>query len=175
METSSDCEVGYDLEKEEEQRPPGPIPAGHYIACVTQVEKKRNSKDTGNFVNLQWEILEGDQKGRKVMEWNINVDHESETCQRIGRGRIKNIAKAAGIERLVLYSDLINKPVRLLVGQEATEDSDYPVRNTAKHCTNLDKRNTRDKTGVTNQITERVRAPVEAKKELSDDEDDISF
>lgn len=186
-------EVGYDLSQEEEGRAPGPVPGGHYLSCVSEISKHRNSNDTGNYVNIVWEILEsGPQQGRKIFEWNVNVDHPSEMCQKIGRGRMKTIGLACGILTPRNYQEFVGQPLRLKVGVEKNtrQNADlYPEVNVALHCTpvqkgaakgkSFDGSSLRDKIGAkggdAGVPTARISAGGPAPTPQTLDDDDIPF
>ena len=168
-------DLGYDLENEKANTPPGPVPSGHYTSCIAEIKKKRNSSDTGNLVNIVWEILEGEFAGRKIYEWNINVDHTSTKCQQIGRGRIKTIGLACGIVSPQSYQEFVGVPVRLKIDVEPNErdtTGQYPYQNVAKHCTPLEKGSSEGRTFDGSSLRDKIGASDEPEKMADDVESD---
>ncbi|MFU8817400.1 MAG: DUF669 domain-containing protein, partial [Pseudomonadales bacterium] len=43
-----------------------PIPAGDYVAFIEESEIKPTQAGTGFYLQLVWQVLDGEQKGRKI-------------------------------------------------------------------------------------------------------------
>jgi len=74
-----------------------PIPAGQYLAMIRSSEEKTSTK--GNkFLSLEFEVLDGQYKGRKI--WvNLNLDHPNPETVKFARAELAAICKAVGVLR----------------------------------------------------------------------------
>ena len=55
---------GFDANQVEPSSNFEPIPAGKYLAAITESEMKATKAGTGNYLSLTFQILEGPLKGR---------------------------------------------------------------------------------------------------------------
>ena len=106
-----------------------PLPAGSYVARVDEIEEKSTKSGDGQYLQITWEILDGEFAGRKIWD-RLNVVNPNETAQRIGRERLIQLAAAAGIATLTDTNDLYRRVVtlRLIV----KSDANYGDRNDVK-------------------------------------------
>ena len=113
-----------------------PVPEGSYLAEIVDQDEKENSKKSGRFVHVKWEIAEGEHLGRWVPEW-INYIHESEVTQRIGEQQLKKLCDAIGIDGLADTDELQGKRAIITVGTDKKDSSRNvvfayePVQNSA--------------------------------------------
>lgn len=73
-----------------------PIPAGKYIAAITGSEMKPTKNCTGHYLELSFDILDGQYKGRKVWA-RLNLDNPNPTTVEIARGQLSAICRAVGV------------------------------------------------------------------------------
>ena len=63
------------------------IPAGKYQAVITDSEEKRNKAGTGTYLQLEFEVIEGDYKNRKL--WTrLNLNNPNAEAVRIARATL---------------------------------------------------------------------------------------
>jgi len=74
----------------------GPIPAGEYLAHITDSDVKPTKAGTGNYAELVYEITQGECKGRKV--WlRLNLDNPNAKAVEIAQRQLSAICHAVGI------------------------------------------------------------------------------
>src|SRR5687768_10917949 len=73
-----------------------PVPAGKYLAVITASEAKPTRSGKGSFLELTFEILEGDYKGRKLWA-RLNLENPSEMAVKIARAELSAICHATGV------------------------------------------------------------------------------
>ena len=91
-----------------------PIKAGTYEAVITATEIKANRANTGKGLNLTFEIISDNDKGRKVWAW-INFQHQKQEAQRIGQEELARVCKAVGVSQLTDSEQLHNIPLIITV------------------------------------------------------------
>lgn len=104
------------------------IPTGTYEAVISNSESRPMKSGNGMGFNLEFEIISGECKGRKVFAW-ITFEHRtSPDAQRIGREQLSAICRAVGVTQLNDTAQLHNLPLLIVV---ALDKSD-PTRNIIK-------------------------------------------
>lgn len=104
------------------------IPTGTYEAVISNSESRPMKSGNGMGFNLEFEIISGECKGRKVFAW-ITFEHRtSPDAQRIGREQLSAICRAVGVTQLNDTAQLHNLPLHIVV---ALDKSD-PTRNIIK-------------------------------------------
>lgn len=91
-----------------------PIPPGKYAAMIVESDLKPNKAGTGHFLELVWEIIDGEYEGRKV--WSrLNLDNPTEKAVEIARSELSSICHA--LDKLVIAdsSELHDKPCYISV------------------------------------------------------------
>lgn len=90
-----------------------PIPAGEYLAVITEDEMK-DSKSGGQYLKLTFEIIEGDYKGRKL--WvNLNLVNSNPKAVEIARADLSAICRAVNVMQLQDTVQLYNLPLVISV------------------------------------------------------------
>ena len=105
------------------------LPAGKYIAQVVGSDVKTNKSNTGQYLSLQFEILDGEFKGRRVFS-NITVNHQNITAQEIGQSQLSSLCRAVGVMQLTETSQLHGRPLKIDV--KIRQDSQYGDQNDVK-------------------------------------------
>ena len=91
------------------------IPAGTYEAVVCNSESRPMKSGNGMGFNFEFEIISGEQKGRKVFAW-ITFEHRtSPDAQRIGREQLSAMCRAVGVTQLNDTAQLHNLPMMITV------------------------------------------------------------
>ena len=71
------------------------IPAGKYNAVITDSEVKTNRRGDGSYLQLEFEIIDGDYKGRKL--WSrLNLNNPNPDAVRMAQADLSAICHAVG-------------------------------------------------------------------------------
>lgn len=98
------------------------LPVGRYNVHIVDSEKKENKKDTGSYIKLVMEVLDGPQKGRKIFE-NLNLWHSNSVTVRIAMAEMKALCNACGGLRPAQTEELHSIPFIVKLGQKMREDT----------------------------------------------------
>lgn len=72
-----------------------PIPAGWYPVVITDSEMKPTKAGTGEYLQLELTVLEGDHSGRKLWD-RLNLDNPNQTAVDIAQRTLSAICHAVG-------------------------------------------------------------------------------
>jgi hypothetical protein len=98
-----------------------PIPAGKYLAVITESEMKPTKAGTGQFLQLTFQIIEGPYKGR--LAWaRLNLDNPSAMAVKIARAELSAICRAVGVMAPKDSIELHNLPLVIKVVCKKRED-----------------------------------------------------
>ena len=108
------------------------VPAGDYVMVITGDEFKQTKKGNGTGFLIDWQICEGQRTGDTLTCW-INYENPSRQCEDIGRGEMRAIADACGIQNPRDTEKLYNIPMLVTLGVEYKKDpntgEDIPENN----------------------------------------------
>jgi hypothetical protein len=99
-----------------------PIPAGKYIAVITESEMKPTKAGGGKYLQLTFQIIEGERKGRLVWA-RLNLENKSEMTVKIARGELSAICRAVGVMAPKDSVELHNIPLEINVGLKKRDDN----------------------------------------------------
>ena len=99
-----------------------PIPAGKYLAMITDSEMKATKSGSGSYLLLTFQILEGEYKGRFVWA-RLNLNNANATAVQIARGELSAICRAIGVMTPNDSVELHNLPLVITVKCKKREDS----------------------------------------------------
>ena len=103
-----------------------PVPAGKYLAVIAASELKPNRSQTGSYLELEFVIIEGEQKGRKL--WSrLNLNNPSEVAEKIAHAELSAICRAAGVMRIGDSHELHDIPLVIKVKVRRRVDTDEPT------------------------------------------------
>lgn len=109
-----------------------PIPAGKYEAWLVEADVKTTKAGTGQYLKLQFEVLDGEYAKRKVF-MNLTVKNPSAKAQEIGLGQLSALCKALGKTGIVDdSSELLSIPVIISVAVEDNMSYDGKPQNVIK-------------------------------------------
>ncbi|MCC6581541.1 MAG: DUF669 domain-containing protein [Phycisphaeraceae bacterium] len=80
----------------EPNTPFDPLPAGKYLAAITASEMKPTKSGDGTYLQLEFEVLEGEFRGRKVWD-RLCINHPNAMTVKIARGNLSAICRAVGV------------------------------------------------------------------------------
>lgn len=106
-----------------------PIPAGKYVAVITNTEMKPTKSGNGSYLEITFQVIEGEFKNRLLWA-RLNLDNPSEMAVKIARSELSAICRAVGVLEPKDSCELHNLPLVVTVKQKT--DSDGEVRNEIK-------------------------------------------
>jgi len=99
-----------------------PIPAGKYLAIITESELKPTKSGSGSYLQLTFQILEGEYKGRFL--WSrLNLHNANATAVQIAQAELSAICRAVGVLTPNDSVELHNLPLVINVKCRKREDS----------------------------------------------------
>lgn len=98
------------------------IPAGKYMAAITESEMKATKDGSGSYLQLTFTILEGEYKGRSLWA-RLNLDNPNQTAVKIARGELSAICRAVGVMTPQDSCDLHNIPLLITVKVKKRDDN----------------------------------------------------
>ena len=124
--------AGFDANNVEPQGTREPIPAGWYKAVITESLEKPTKAQTGSYLQMTLEIIEGDHAGRKAFE-RLNLNNPNQQAVEIAQRSLSSICRAVGVMTPRTSQDLHDKPLMVKIkvtpprdGYEAGNDiSEY--------------------------------------------------
>ena len=99
-----------------------PIPAGKYIAVITETEMKPTKAGGGKYLQATFQIIDGEYKGRLVWA-RLNLENKSEMTVKIARGELSAICRAVGVMAPKDSVELHNIPLEINVGLKKRDDN----------------------------------------------------
>jgi hypothetical protein len=99
-----------------------PIPAGKYPAMIVNSEMKPTQAGTGEYLKLEFEVLDGEFKGRKLFV-NLNLENPNEQAVQIARAELSAICRAVNVLTPKDSVELHNLPLTIKVGIEKRKDT----------------------------------------------------
>ncbi|MGH2272691.1 DUF669 domain-containing protein [Anaerohalosphaeraceae bacterium U12dextr] len=100
-----------------------PIPAGKYLAMITGSQMKETKNKTGSYLELTFQVLEGEYKGRLLWA-RLSLTHSNEVTAKIARGHLSAICKAVGVLTPRDSVELHNLPLVINVKVKKRTDND---------------------------------------------------
>jgi len=99
-----------------------PIPAGKYLAVITDSEMKQTKNGNGSYLELTFQVIDGEYKGRNLWA-RLNLDNPNETAVKIARGELSAICRAVGVMSPKDSVELHNLPMLITVKCKRREDT----------------------------------------------------
>jgi hypothetical protein len=98
------------------------IPAGKYLAVITESELKPTKSGSGSYLQLTFQVLEGEYKGRFL--WSrLNLHNANPTAVKIAQAELSAICRAVGVLTPGDSVELHNLPLVINVKCRKREDS----------------------------------------------------
>jgi hypothetical protein len=104
-----------------------PLPAGWYKAVITTSEEKPTKAQTGSYLQLALEVIEGPMQGRKLTD-RLNLNNPNTTATEIAFRTLSAICHAVNIMTPRSSSDLHDKPLMVKVKVKPA-DGQYSASN----------------------------------------------
>jgi hypothetical protein len=100
-----------------------PIPAGKYVAVITDSEMKPTKSGNGSYLQLTFQVLEG-QYANRLLWARLNLDNANATARKIAQGELSSICRAVGVLAPNDSVDLHNLPLLIHVRCKKRSDTD---------------------------------------------------
>src|SRR5690606_24061507 len=113
---------GFDANQVEPTASFDPIPAGKYLAAITESEMKPTKNGSGSYLQLAFTILEGEFKNR-VLWARLNLNNPNATAVKIARSELSAICHAVGVMQPRDSVELHNIPLLITVKLKKREDT----------------------------------------------------
>lgn len=98
------------------------IPAGKYLSVITESEMKHTKSGVGQYLQITFQVIEGEYKGRLV--WSrLNLDNPNATTVKIARAELSAICRAVGVLAPKDSLELHNIPFVITVGHKKRDDN----------------------------------------------------
>lgn len=107
-----------------------PIPAGWYKCVITSTEEKPTKAQTGSYLEMWMEVIEGDHQGRKLVD-RLNLNNPNQQAVDIAQRTLSAICRSVGVMQPRDSSDLHDKPLMVKVAVKP-KTADYDASNEVK-------------------------------------------
>ena len=101
---------GFDANQVEPTGDFEPIPAGKYLAVITESEMKSNKAGTGSLLQMTFQVIEGEHQNRLLWA-RLNLDHPNAVAVQIARADLSAICRAVGVLAPKDSAELHNLPL----------------------------------------------------------------
>jgi hypothetical protein len=113
---------GFDASQVEPTASFDPIPAGKYMAAITESEMKPTKNGSGSYLQMTFTVLEGEYKNR-VLWARLNLNNPNATAVKIARSELSAICHAVGVLQPRDSVELHNIPLLITVKVKKREDT----------------------------------------------------
>ncbi len=100
-----------------------PIPAGKYVAVITDSEMKPTKTGNGSYLQLTFQVLEGPCANRLLWA-RLNLDNSNATARKIAQQDLSAICRAVGVLVPNDSAELHNLPLVINVRCKKRADTD---------------------------------------------------
>lgn len=91
-----------------------PIPPGEYLVHIIDSDMKATKAGTGNYLQLEMEVLDGQHSGRKLFD-RLNIDNPNQEAVDIAQRTLNAICVAVGKMSISDSAELHNVPMIAVV------------------------------------------------------------
>jgi len=107
-----------------------PLPADWYKAVITATEEKPTKAQTGSYLELNMEIIEGNYQGRRVFE-RLNLKNPNPVAIEIAQRSLSSICRAVGVNNPQNSEELMDKPLMIKLAVKPAQ-GEYGASNEIK-------------------------------------------
>ena len=99
-----------------------PIPAGKYLAIISNSEMKPTKNGSGTYLELTFQVIDGQYKNRLL--WSrLNLSNPNNQAVQIAQGELSAICRAVGVLQPKDSAELHNLPLQITVKCKKREDT----------------------------------------------------
>ena len=99
------------------------IPAGKYLAVITNSDEKKTKKGDGAYLQFEFEIVEGEYKNRRLWA-RLNMKNDNAETVRIARADLAAICRAVNVMQPRDTIELHNLPLTIVVKCRKNQDDE---------------------------------------------------
>lgn len=121
---------GFNALEVEPQTSYEPIPAGWYKVVISEAVEKPTRANTGSYLQLQLDIIEGQHRGRKAFD-RLNLNNPNATAVEIAQRTLSSICRAVGVPSPKHSHELCDKPMMVKLAVRPA-DGQYEASNDVK-------------------------------------------
>ena len=106
--------INFDASQVDPSQPIEAIPSDKYNVAITKSELKPTKNGNGSYLELEFTVLEGDYRGRKVWD-RLCLNHPTQKTVEIARANLSAICHAVGVMKPRDSSELHHIPLTINV------------------------------------------------------------
>jgi len=118
--------LNFDATQVEPDRGGEPLPAGDYMAIITNSEMKPNSKGTGEYLELTMQVTDGPHAGRQAWD-RLSLIHQNAQPVDIAQRKLSAICHAVGVLQVTQSEQLHNRPLKIRMKPRKDDPSQTEV------------------------------------------------
>lgn len=99
------------------------LPAGKYNVVITDSDAKTNRRGDGEYLQLEFEVIDGEFKGRKLWA-RLNINNPNPDAVRMANADLSAICHAVGVLRPQDSVELHNLPLSVVVRCRKTPEGE---------------------------------------------------
>jgi hypothetical protein len=115
-------QLNFDATSVEPQAPMTALPKDRYNVNITDSEMKATAAGTGEYLQLELTVIDGQYANRKLWA-RLNLVNENKTAEDIARRELSAICHAVGVLRVTDSTELHGKPFAVDVVVEKRKDT----------------------------------------------------
>lgn len=117
---------GFDANNVEPSTNLPPVPAGKYLAIITASELRPTKNGAGRYLELKYQVIEGEFKGRKL--WSRHtLEHPNAQTVTIARSQLSAICRAVQMMTPKDSGEMHNIPMVITVKVATRSDNGEPT------------------------------------------------
>jgi hypothetical protein len=124
------AKIGFNANNVEPSTPMDVLPAGKYLCIAIASELKPTKNGAGEYLQITFEVLDGQFKGRKIFE-RLNIRNSNKTAEDIAQRALSALCHAVGIIELEDSDQLHNIPVTIDLDIDPAK-GEYSAQNRVK-------------------------------------------
>lgn len=124
----ADLGLAFDSKKYDDMANFEPVPLGEYLAQVTKSDVKATKDKKGKYISLEFTILSGQYKGRKVFT-NLNVVNQNPVAVEIAQKALATLCRAVRKPMIKNTQELHAIPFLLKVKIKLDSKNIHPPKN----------------------------------------------
>jgi len=90
------------------------VPAGWYVAQITDAEVKQTKSGTGEYIKIRYDI-QGPTSQRRVVFGNLNVKNANPAAEKIGRQQLGDIMRSVGLSAVTDTDQLLGTTMQIKI------------------------------------------------------------
>ena len=124
------AQLNFDASQVDPSVPFEAVPSDKYIAEITKSELKPTKAGDGSYLEIEYTIIEGEYKGRKVWD-RLCLNHQTQKTVEIARANLSAVCHAVSVMKPRDSSELHNIPLTITV-KTRRDDSTGNIFNEVK-------------------------------------------